>query len=277
MTTEKAVAPRRLAGTALAICVLALAAGAASAASPPPVTKAQQAIEDAWGERGIWKSDFGIWFSGFKNEQEYLNPNNPEPKPAPLNAQARAFRIHVREELGKGRAIYNPTSQCLPFGVPYLLAIGTPFEIQFSKDRAMMLYENSEYRIIYMDGRPHPADFDPSFHGHSIGHWEGDTLVVDTVGIKGKQMQIEPHVPFTSQMHVVERWTPAGPDKIKLDIVMTDPGTLTEPWKVSGTMSRQKDWDLYESVCTENNRIVQDASGANTALGTDGQPLKPQK
>jgi hypothetical protein len=273
MTQTKAVSPGRLAGTALAACLLALA-GAAMAA---PATKSQQAIEDSWGERGVWKSEFGIWYSGFKSEQDYFNLKLQEPKPAPLNAEARAFRNHVREELSKGRAIYNPTAQCLPFGVPYMMAIGVPFEIQFSKDRALMLYENQEYRIIYMDGRPHPADFDPSFHGHSIGHWEGQTLVIDTIGIKGKNMQIEPHIPFTSQMHVVERWTPAGPDKIKVDIVMTDPGTLTEPWKVSGFMGRQKDWDLYEAVCSENNRIVQDASGANTALGPDGQPLKPQK
>lgn len=270
---------RRPAIAALALVLVCAGGCGADVARPrpqiPPAlqrTAAQQAIEDDWGSQGVWISP-ELGFSGFQSEQEYLDPTFPERNPPPLNPAAREFRTKVRRALGDGVALYNPTADCYPSGVPYLLAEPVSFEIQFSKNRALMLYEKQEFRIIYMDGRSHPADFQPSFHGHSIGHWEGETLVVDTVGIHGKHMQIEPHIPFTSAMHVVERWTPDGQDRIKVDVTMTDPGTMTAPWHVTKIMQREHAYELTEAICMENNRNPTDGNGHTSILGPDGKPL----
>jgi len=247
-----------------------------TAAGPPPLTAAQRALEQDWSRNGTWQVSM-LGFSGFKSEEEYLDPKIPEAFPPPLNPEARALRNRIRQELSQGRVHFNPTANCYPAGAPYLLALPSSYEIQFSPGRAMMLYDNKEYRLIYTDGRPHPdpQDFEPGFYGHSIGHWEGRTFVVDTVGLRGgAMMQVEPHIPFTSAMHVVERWTQSGADEIKVEVTMTDPGIMTRPWVVTQTMLRQRDVELIEAVCMENNRNPTDAKGQTQMLGPDGKPIQ---
>ncbi len=275
-----AILPAVLASALLAAACAPIAPQQSSATPPSNSaltrTPEQRAIQDSWGERGSWISP-ALGFSGFQSEEEYLDPDFPERNRPPLTPEARAFRTKVRKSLGEGVAIYNPTADCFPSGVPYLLAEPVSFELQFSNNRAMMLYEKQEFRLIYMDGREHPADFEPSFHGHSIGHWEGSTLVIDTVGIHGRNMQIEPHIKFTGAMHVTERWTPDGPDSIKVDVTISDPGTLTAPWQVTKTMKRDRDYELIEAICMENNRNPTDHHGRTMILGPDGRPLQDQQ
>jgi hypothetical protein len=258
------------------VTVLAGCGGAGERASQGGLTPEQLAIQESWGERGVWINP-NLGFSGFVNEAEYIDPKNPERYPPPFTPEARAFREKVRKTLfEEGRALFNPTAACMPVGVPYLLAHPTAFEIQFSRGRAMMLYENREYRIIYTDGRGHPDmdEFEPGFYGHSIGHWEGNTFVIETVGLRGgDKMQVEPHVPFTSAMRVTERWTPDGPDRINVEVTMDDPGIFTEPWVRTVTMVRERDNELVESICVENNRNPVDASGSPMMLDSSGKPL----
>jgi hypothetical protein len=113
-------------------------------------------------------------------------------------------------------------------------------------------------RRIYTDGRPHPSDPDPSFHGHSIGHWEGETLVVDTVGIL-PEAYIAPSeavgLPNNGDMHIVEHIHLAGPDKLEDDLEITAPHVLTRNWKTSRFLVRQRarKYDIAEGVCTQGN------------------------
>lgn len=255
--------------------ILAVPAQSAQASDTPEVTAEQQALEADWGMNGTWMFE-RLGFSGFMSEEEYVDPSVPARFPPPLNKEAQDLRDTIRQELSEGKIRYNPTADCNPVGVPYLLAYPAAFEIQFSDNRAMMLYDNREYRIIYMDGRAHPDPDDmlPGFYGHSIGHWEGKTLVVDTVGLRGgDKMQVEPHIPFTPAMHVEERWTQTGPDEIKVQVTMTDPGIMTKPWVVTQTMLRTRDVEMIDAVCMENNRNPTDANGKPLILGPDGKPL----
>lgn len=258
--------------TAPFLCVSAVAQ---TATVPPPLTEEQRALEQDWSMNGTWMV-IRLGFSGFLSEEEYLDPAVRERYPPPLNPEARQLRETIRKELSQGKTRYNPTANCMPVGVPYLLAYPASFEIQFSGNRAMMLYDNREYRMIYMDGRSHPAaaDIEPGFYGDSIGHWDGKTLFVDTVGLRGgDKVQIEPHIPFTSAMHVEERWTQTGPDEIQVRVTMIDPGIMTEPWVVTQTMLRTRDTSLVEAVCMDNNRNPTDASGQPLLLDPDGKPL----
>ncbi len=110
------------------------------------------------------------------------------------------------------------------------------------------------YRIIYMDGRQHPAKLIPSNYGHSIGHWEGDTLVVDTVGYNEKFWMDTAGTPHTAQLHFVERFTRSDFNTLQYQATIEDSGAYTAPWTTAMfTMRWTANSDLFEYICQDNN------------------------
>ncbi len=127
----------------------------------------------------------------------------------------------------------DPFMNCRPSGVPRS-GINGALEIIQNPTRMAILYENNpgpQYRIIYTDGREHPKDYDTSFQGHSVGHWEGDVLVVDTVGLNDETWLGEPLTAtvHSDKEHVVERYSRKG-DTITLETTVEDPVMFTKPW-----------------------------------------------
>jgi hypothetical protein len=114
-----------------------------------------------------------------------------------------------------------------------------------------------QWRPIYTDGRPHPAesDWDPTFYGHSVGRWEGDTLVVDTVGIK-ESVPLAQGMRHSDKLRIVERMHLAKGDADTLVVEMTveDPLALEKPWSNTLTFKRSREWELIEFICAENDR-----------------------
>jgi hypothetical protein len=159
-------------------------------------------------------------------------PNQPPYKPE-YKAKVDAIAATVYGTITN----LDPALSCIPAGVPRASVGGALHVIQHPKYIAI-LYENNPgpiYRIIYTDGRKHPERLDTSFMGHSIGHWEGDTLVVDTVGLNDETWytQTGGNRKLTSihsdQEHVVERFTRVG-DELQYQAVVEDPIMLTKPW-----------------------------------------------
>jgi hypothetical protein len=116
--------------------------------------------------------------------------------------------------------------------------------------------------VIYTDGRPHPDDLDPSFQGHSIGRWEGDTLVVDTVGIKpivalAMGMKHSGKLRITERIHLAK----GDPNTLLVEMTLNDPDALEKPFSQTLTFKRSRDWDLIEFICAENDRNPVDESG----------------
>ena len=109
------------------------------------------------------------------------------------------------------------------------------------------------YRTIYMDGRSHPKDVAPSYLGHSIGHWEGDTLVIDSVGFSEDVWMNRDGLPHTSQLHLVERLTRTNFETLNYEVTIDDPGAYTAPWTSGYTLGWSKGLTLFEYVCQENN------------------------
>jgi hypothetical protein len=154
----------------------------------------------------------------------------------------------------EGRAS-DPTAGCLPPGFPRIM--GTPYPLEFivQPDKVTILFEAySQVRRIYTDGRKHPADLDPSYNGDSIGHWEGDTLVVDTVGLRGDTVFDVSGAPHSDAMHVTERIRRVSKDSIEDRILIEDPKALTKPWSVLRTYEQKPEWTIAEYVCEENQR-----------------------
>lgn len=150
---------------------------------------------------------------------------------------------------------FDSTGHCLPLG--YVRNINSPFPIEIEQrpDRVVLLYEvNNTFHIIFTDGRGHPTDLDPTWAGHSIGKWEGDTLTVDTIGFNEKTMLDTFGHPHSSALHVIEHFTRTDANHIAYDITIEDPKAYTKPWKNVRTFTLQPDWELMEYACEENNR-----------------------
>ena len=157
---------------------------------------------------------------------------------------------------------YDPEGYCLPPGGPRMMATPYPMEIiQLpGQARVIMIFEGATHiwREIYMDGRDHPEGdaLNPTYLGHSVGRWEGDTLVVDVVGFnENTWIDFFGH-PHTDALHVVERFS--RPDKATLhyEATIEDPGAYTAPWTVAWDINWRPDSELMEYICQENNRYL---------------------
>lgn len=154
-------------------------------------------------------------------------------------------------------AKFDYTGHCLPFGLLRSVNVGGyPVQImQNSKYIALLFEQNTWFHVVYMDGRDHPKDLDPTWFGHSIGRWDGDTLVIDTVGFNGKTRLDTIGHPHSDKMHVIQRFTYTDPDHIAYEITVDDPVYYTKPWKNTRTFWRLLPGEeLIEYSCEENNR-----------------------
>ena len=152
----------------------------------------------------------------------------------------------------------NPNAFCLPPGPSRAITGPSPFQIVQNAGVVAILFENHGiYRLIYLDGTKHPDDISdyPAFMGHSIGKWEGDTLVVDTVGINERTWLDSNGLEHSPKLHLTERFQKAGPDTIKYTVTYEDPVFFTKPWTMTLNLVRQKKGDrLLEYVCEENEK-----------------------
>jgi len=158
---------------------------------------------------------------------------------------------------------YDPEGYCLPPGGPRLMGTPYPAEIfQFQEQkRIVIIFEGGAHlwREIYMDGRPHPAPTaikSQSWLGHSVGHWEGDALVVDTVGFnEGTWIDRAGH-PHTDQLHVIERFTRPNKNTLHFEATVDDPGAYTKPWSFAWDIPWRAGEELQEYICQENNQYL---------------------
>jgi hypothetical protein len=119
-----------------------------------------------------------------------------------------------------------------------------------------------QVRHIYTDGRSHPADPDPTFNGHSIGHWDGRTLVVDSVGfVPDTPLGFNWGMQHSTKMHIVERFRLKDPDTLEIVTTIDDADALTKPWTTAKVFKRHGDWTIAEYICEQNNRNHVDQNG----------------
>jgi hypothetical protein len=174
------------------------------------------------------------------------------------------YESWLKETRANNGVARRDTSNCMPPGMPRMMGSGQyPIEFLFTPGRVTTLHEAwMQTRTIFTDGRGHPDDLEAGIFGHSIGHWEGDTLVVDTVGIK-TITEIETGMKHSDKLHITERIHLAKDDRdtLQVEITMEDPEALTAPYHRTQTYKRERDWNLMEFVCAENDRNPVDAEG----------------
>ncbi len=154
----------------------------------------------------------------------------------------------------------DPSLRCFPMGVPHIMAVPFPLEIVQTPARLIMLFEFDHHvREIFTDGREHPKDVDPKWMGHSTGKWDGDTRVVDTVGLNDKVwIDLLGH-PQSEQLHVVERLRLSDPETLEDNITINDPKSYTRPLTTKVVYTLRKGWNLEEFSCAENNPRISGA------------------
>jgi len=184
----------------------------------------------------------GVYIGGFA----IVPIDKPLTKPG-----AEHFRL-TPEETALG-----PTATCIPPGVPTSTMWPYPMQIVQEANLIVILYEAYPmFRVIPTDGRRHSDDLDPTYMGNSVGHWEGDTLVVDVTGFNDKTVISGYH--HTTAFHVIERYRRTSYDTISYVATIEDPNVFAAPWRYGGPLKLHPEWDLQEYVCEQNNKDYQD-------------------
>jgi hypothetical protein len=192
-------------------------------------------------------------------------PGTPPPqKPALKGKYLDDYHSWQHEVETKGGLVAHEGSYCTPPGMPGIMGIGQyPMEFLFTPGRVTTHHEAwMQWRNIYTDGRGHPDDLEATFEGDSIGHWEGGTLVVDTVAIKDS-VALGMGMKHSDKMQIKERihLDKSNPDILLDEMTVEDPVALEKPWVHTLTYKRSRDWQLLEFECAENDRNPVDSSG----------------
>lgn len=193
----------------------------------------------------------GVWM-----RQQPGNSFSDSPPP-PLTPWALERMASHRPTVGPNAVLdaNDPTLQCSPPGVPYILAVPTPFELVHAKDEVIQLFEYNHFvRRIRLDGRPHPADLrETAAHewlGHSIGRWDGDTLVIDTIGFNDMTWLDRLGRPHSEALRLVERLRRLDRDTLEYILTVDDAKAYAAPWTGRMIFVSRPEWDLLEHVCT---------------------------
>jgi hypothetical protein len=221
----------------------------------------------AWSELGRLPDWGGLWVPARDD------PKHPFGKGDPIWNPAAAKQIEALSAADKAGKPVNIYIDCLPEGMPsFVVMTLNAMEFLFTPGRVTILgeFDGNRLRRIYTDGRKHPADPDPTFNGHSIGHWEGETLVVDTIGILpqvflpiGQAVAL----PNNGDMHIAERIHLRDANTLSVELVVTAPHVLAAPWRVSRLFKRQQDRsaEIIEASCRQGDFVEKtDANGNAT-------------
>jgi hypothetical protein len=151
----------------------------------------------------------------------------------------------------------EPYTRCKPAGGPRQIMSPYGFEIvdlpELQRIYIFTISNAMTWRTIYMDGRAHPPIVRPTYFGHSVGHWEGDTLVVDTVGMNERSWISRDGLPSTDRLHLVERFTRQNMTTMDYSVTIDDPGAYTAPWTSGYTVGWSEGSEMFEYICQENN------------------------
>jgi hypothetical protein len=182
---------------------------------------------------------------------------NVDPNPEPASMLPWAV-----DEWNKRRASNfrdMPTGLCLPTDP----SLSLPIFYRIVQTRSLLLHlfeQEPHYRQVFLDGRTHPKDPDPTWMGHSIGKWEKDTLVIDTIGFNDKSWLLQgTNLPHTEMLHIVERYRRPDRGHLKIDVTYEDPGTFTKPIVRHLTWELAPGEEITENICNENNKFEENA------------------
>jgi len=207
-------------------------------------------------QRGSWEeANRGVGVGG--SGRDPSAPAAPSSNDRPAGREGAPYQEWAAKKVLEAfnrRGIDDPTAQCLPAGIPRTIMLGLfPQQIVQTPNQVVMMYEYMNvFRAIPLNAK-HREDLIPSYMGDSIGRWEGETLVVDTIGFNDKTWLAGAGTFHSDALHTVERFTRVDKDQINYEVTMEDPNVFTKPWKLTSTLMLREGTRLQEMVCVENN------------------------
>jgi hypothetical protein len=176
----------------------------------------------------------------------------------PLRAGFHEAYLKSKADFGKD----GPITRCLPSGVPLAGLLPTPHKLIQTPGVILMLYEEgTAFRQIFTDGRAHPEDPQPAWYGYSVGRWEGDTLVVETMGFNDQSwLDVMGHT-HSTELRLMERYHRRDFGHMDAELTFTDPKTFTRPVTIHFTLELRPDTDLIEHFCAENEKDAEHLVG----------------
>ncbi len=164
----------------------------------------------------------------------------------------------------------EPHTRCKPSGGPrqWLTPYGAEF-LELPDQKVAYIFDIGgphTFRTIYLDGRKHPANLMPSYYGHSIGWWEGDTFVVDTVGFNEGFWIDRGQVPHTAQLHLIEKYTRTAVDTMRYELTIDDPGAYKAPFTGVSNLRWENGTELFEYICQQENQADTLMVGQGTSV-----------
>ena len=188
----------------------------------------------------------GVWWS-----PRTLDPGKPEFLPAAAAVARKRVEDNKKD---------SPQAHCLPNAVT---RIGPLYEFVQSKSFLIMISDDDSpgFHQIYLDGRKHPAEPDPLWYGNNIGHWEGDTLVVDRVNFEDQVWLDQDAHPHSDKLHIVERYKRVDLGHLESEVTVEDPGILAKPYTMKRVSDLAPGEAIREFICTENNKDLEHLVG----------------
>jgi hypothetical protein len=243
----------------------------AAPTTQPATSDAHSIPGDSWASISKLPDWSGVW-----EPLLFGRPSAGQAPPAPpkLTAayapQYAAFQEKNRKTPGIN--FVSEVANCVPAGLPGSMQQPYPLEFLFTPGRVTIAIETySVVRRIYTDGRAPPADPDLTYQGSSTGRWEGDTLVVDTVGILPETSPLNGIKGHSEKLHITERMRLVEPDVLEIKTTRDDPAVFIEPYTTTARYQRHHDWQMMEYVCAQNNRDQLDERG-NPAFNLERKP-----
>jgi hypothetical protein len=239
--------------------VTAKAASGAPATAPAVVANIRRTANDKPDLQGFWESQSPGANQGLESHGNGRGGGRSpivDPPDGKLPMQPWAVQERVSRNLTE-RGYDDPTAHCFPPGVPRAMYVPAAMHIIQTPDYIVFLHERMAWRIIPLAkgnaGLPHLPETMRLWQGDSVGRWEGDTLVIDTTNLNGKTWLNEGGEIVSYAEHVVERYTPAGPDTLNYEATVNDPVVYTRPWTISFQVKRKKA-EMFETACHEEDR-----------------------
>jgi hypothetical protein len=247
--------------------IVVLAAAAAGAQAPADATANERRPPPRWpdgtisftgppGEIGNWDGRAGATLAnnivdGAIDNPEFNLPTNLGIDDVPFQPWAQALYDYRQATFTKD----DPHTRCMPSGGARMFHTPYGMEILQLPDEIIFVSVGAphSWRVVHMDGRPHPETPEPTFFGHSIGHYEGDTLVIDTIGFNEKFWISREGLPHTSQLHTIERISRPDFDTLKYEITIDDPGAYTDTWSGGWYIPWVPENEPFDYLCQENN------------------------
>jgi hypothetical protein len=262
---------------ALVLAGLSLALSAPAAAQLGQVTQSPPPEGVAAGKSAGWPKgryheldalpDWGgIWFLRSGGGGRGASPAN---RPKLKGEYLQRYEAWRAEVLANDGVVKATASACAPPGMPYFMQLFQyPYEFLFTPGRVTIHQEAwSQQRTIWTDGRPHQEDPDPTYAGDSVGHWEGDTLVAETIAINDT-LNLMPGMGHSAKLRITERLhlSPDDPNVLVNEMTWDDPDALEEPFATTVTYGRDREGALIEFICHQNDRNTVDEEGNTRAF-----------